>query len=245
MDFETKTPNQPAQPDQPITPPTSAGPPQTPAGLAFGRPTPPPPPPPPPSTLETVANGFRSLMGAVFSWIIFPIAVVLILHNFVFQAYHVLGKSMVPTLQETDYLIISKVGNTATLIKRALGQNAAYIPERGEIIVFHYPKNPSQVFVKRVIGVPGDRIVIKNGQVTVYNKANPNGFNPDTKYEPKDSATLIDTDEVVQDGNVFVLGDNRAPGGSYDSREWGELPSSYIVGNAVLRLLPLDQVRIF
>jgi signal peptidase I len=184
-------------------------------------------------------------MGAIFSWIIFPIAVVLILHNFVFQAYHVLGSSMVPTLHETDYLIISKVDNSLNMIQRAFGQNSTYIPARGQIIVFHYPKNPTQVFVKRVIGLPGDRVVIKNGQVTVFNKANPNGFSPDTKYESKDTATSIDTDEVVQDGNVFVLGDNRTPGGSYDSREWGELPSSYIVGNAVLRLLPLDQVRIF
>jgi len=77
-----------------------------------------------------------------------------------------------------------------------------------------------------------------------WNQQHPNGFDPDTKYEPAGTQTLIDTDEVVQPGNLFVMGDNRTPGGSYDSREWGELPSSYIIGNAVLRLLPLDQVRI-
>jgi signal peptidase I len=119
-----------------------------------------------------------------------------------------------------------------------VGQNKQYIPARGEIIVFRYPKDPTKVFVKRVIGLPGDRIVIKNGSVTVFNKANPNGFNPDTKYEKSDTTTLIDTDEVVQAGNLFVMGDNRTPSGSYDSREWGELPSSYIIGHAVLRLAP-------
>jgi len=196
------------------------------------------------SPLSSIASGFGSVVGAIFSWVIFPIAVVLILHNFVFQAYHVLGTSMVPTLHDTDYLIISKLGYTQALIERTFGKNDLYLPARGQIIVFRYPKDPTKVFVKRVVGEPGDRVVVKNGTVTVYDKTHPEGFNPDTSYEPKDSQTLIDTDEVVQPGNLFVMGDNRTPGGSYDSREWGELPSSYIIGNAVLRLLPLDQVRI-
>jgi signal peptidase I len=196
------------------------------------------------AALTSIASGFSSILGAIFSWVIFPVAVVLILHNFVFQAYHVLGTSMVPTLHETDYLIISKLGYTQALVERVLHKNKLYIPARGQIIVFRYPKDPTKVFVKRVIGLPDDRVVVKDGTVTIYNKAHPDGFKPDTGYEKADTQTLIDTDEVVQDGNVFVMGDNRSPGGSYDSREWGELPSSYIIGNAVLRLLPLDQVRV-
>lgn len=197
-----------------------------------------------PSALQTVAHGFGAGAAVLFSWVVFPVAVVLILHYFVFQAYHVLGTSMVSTLHESDYLIISKVGYTTAMIERVFGKDHLYIPGRGEIIVFHYPKDPTKIFVKRVVGLPGDRVVIKNGQVNVFNKSSPNGFNPDTKYEAADTTTLIDTDETIQSGNVFVLGDNRSPGGSYDSREWGELPSSYIIGNAVLRLLPLDQVKI-
>ena len=196
------------------------------------------------STISSIASGFSTIFSAVFSWIIFPIAVVLILHNFVFQAYHVVGTSMVPSLHDTDYLIISKLGYTESLIERTFGQDKKYIPTRGQIIVFRFPKDTTRVFVKRVVGLPGDRIVVKNGSVTIFNQAHPNGFNPDVSYEPKDASTLIDTDEVVQTGNVFVMGDNRTPNGSYDSREWGELPSSYIIGNAVLRLLPLDQVRV-
>ena len=197
-----------------------------------------------PSALSSIASGFTSILAAIFSWVIFPVAVVLILHNFVFQAYHVLGTSMQPTLQNTDYLIVSKVGYTEALIGRALGKNDLYIPARGQIIVFHYPEDPTKIFVKRVIGLPGDRVVVNNGSVTIYNKAHPNGFNPDVSYEPAGTQTLIDTDVIVQPGEIFVMGDNRTPGGSFDSREWGQLPSSYIIGNAVLRLLPLDQVRI-
>jgi len=150
---------------------------------------------------------------------------------------------MVPSLHDADYLIVSKLGYTQSLVERTFGQDKKYIPARGQVIVFRFPKDTSRVFVKRVVGLPEDRIVVKNGGVTIYNKAHPGGFNPDAAYEADGATTLVDTDEVVQEGNVFVMGDNRTPNGSYDSREWGELPSSYIIGNAVLRLLPLDQVK--
>ena len=153
---------------------------------------------------------------------------------------------MINTLHDTDYLIISKVGDTESQMARTFGhKNDVYIPERGQIIVFHFPLDPTKIFVKRVIGLPGDRVVVKGGKVTIYNNANPNGFNPDAKYESASTDTLEDTDYTVPPGNVFVMGDNRSNGGSYDSRQWGPVPSSYIIGDVVLRLLPLDQVRIF
>ena len=199
-----------------------------------------------PSSLKVATNRFGDIFGAVFSWLIFPIAIVLLLHFFIFQAFHVVGTSMYPTLHNSDYLIISKLGDTEAQIGRTFGhKNEVYIPNRGQIIVFHFPLDPTKVFVKRVIGLPGDRVVVKTGQVTVYNQAHPNGFNPDTGYEPAGTATLIDTDETVQPGNIFVMGDNRSNGGSYDSRQWGQVPSSYIIGEVVLRLLPLDQIKTF
>jgi signal peptidase I len=200
----------------------------------------------PPSNAQRATKAATTITGAVFSWVIFPIAIVVVLHLFVFQAFHVVGTSMVNTLHDTDYLIVSKVGDTESQIARTFGhKNEVYIPGRGQIIVFHFPLDPTKIFVKRVVGLPGDRVVVKNGSVTVYNSANPNGFNPDAKYEPAGTDTLIDTDVVVKPGNVFVMGDNRTDGGSYDSRQWGQLPSSYIVGDVVLRLLPLDQVKLF
>ena len=198
------------------------------------------------SNLQVTANRFSDIAGAVFSWFVFPIAIVVILHLFVFQAFHVVGTSMINTLHDTDYLIISKVGDTESQMARTFGhKNDVYIPERGQIIVFHFPLDPTKIFVKRVIGLPGDRVVVKGGKVTIYNNANPNGFNPDAKYESASTVTLEDTDYTVPPGNVFVMGDNRSNGGSYDSRQWGPVPSSYIIGDVVLRLLPLDQVRIF
>lgn len=200
-----------------------------------------------PSSLQIVANHFATIFGAIFSWLIFPIFIVLILHFFIFQAFHVVGTSMVPNLHDTDYLIISKLDDTRSMIGRALGhKNDLYLPARGQIIVFHFPLDPTKTFVKRVVGIPGDRVVVNNGVVTLYPGGDMSkGYNPDAKYEIKGTITLIDTDEIVKTGNVFVMGDNRSDGGSYDSRQWGQLPSSYIIGNAVLRLLPLDKVTVF
>lgn len=217
--------------------------------------TPPNPPapltpatPPPEQTIEPVAPkspgflaGLSSLFFNILNWVVIPIVIVFVLHYFVFQAFHVVGSSMNPTLHDADYIIVSKTSKTISEL-----EHKTYIPTRYEVVVFHYPKDPSLIFVKRVIGLPGEHVVVKDGHVTVFNQANPNGFNPDIEtYKRAADTTLGNFDDVVPQGQIFVLGDNRLPNGSFDSREWGFLPSSYIVGNAVIRLLPLDQFRIF
>jgi len=193
---------------------------------------------------EEQQNWAKTIIFGIINWAVIPLAIVFILHNFVFQAFHVIGSSMVPTLHDTDYLIVSKVGSTESEIGRAFGKSDLYIPKRGEIIVFHYPKDPSLVFIKRVIGLPGERVVVSNGTVTIYNQQFPNGFNPDLNSDRTQYPTLGDIDEVIPNDSVFVLGDNRTPNGSYDSRDWGTLPSSYIIGHAVIRLLPVDKAGI-
>jgi signal peptidase I len=178
-----------------------------------------------------------AIFSTLLNWVVIPIAIVFILHNFVFQAFHVVGHSMDPTLHETDYLIISKLAGSVSKI-----QNKVYVPARGQIVVFRFPKDPTLVFVKRVVALPGERVVVKNGKIVVYNKDNPNGFEPDASgdYTPSDPVSLGAYDDIVPADSVFVVGDNRRPNGSYDSREWGPLPTSYIIGQAVMRLLPLD-----
>lgn len=180
----------------------------------------------------------------VLNWLVVPAIIVLVLHNFVFQAFHVIGNSMVPFLHDRDYLIVSKVGATGGEAAKLIGQDRPYVPKRDEIIVFRFPQDPQLVFVKRVIGVPGDRVVVKDGVITVYNAENPNGYNPDQNTDRTSTPTAGEVDEVVPPGNVFVVGDNRSPNGSFDSREWGMLPSSYIIGEAVMRLLPIDKAKL-
>lgn len=204
--------------------------------------TPPTPEPPQPDRTPSSAGGIISaiLNYWLVSWILIPIALVLVLHFFVFSAYHVVGTSMLPTLQNSDYLIVSKVDHTGSALT-----HQDYIPQREQIIVFHYPKQPSLDFVKRVIGLPGDRVVVANCNVTIYDQQHPNGFNPDAVHRIEGQCTQGDIDETVPAGNVFVLGDNRTPNGSFDSRDWGFLPSYDIIGNVVLRLYPFATLHAF
>jgi len=196
-----------------------------------------PPAPPAPEPPQPSGRG-RSIFSFILEWLIIPAGIVAFLHFFVFQAYHVVGTSMVPTLQDQDYLIISKVEASWMRLSHPADSKNAYIPKRDQVVVFKYPARPSVVFVKRVIGLPGDRVVVRDGKVTVYDKAHPAGFNPDTSHQVSDPITLGNVDEVVPPGNVFVLGDNRTPNGSFDSRDWGFLPSNDIIGTAAFRLWP-------
>jgi signal peptidase I len=169
-------------------------------------------------------------ISGIVSALLISVPTVIVLHEFVFQAFHVSGTAMSPALNDGDYLITS-------VLEPSLG-GKAYVPQRGQIIVFHFPLDTSKIFIKRVVGLPGDHVVISGGKVTIYNKANPNGFNPDVSYEAPSADTLIDTNEIVKPNSVFVLGDNRAAGASYDSRQWGDLPSSDIISVVVYRLEP-------
>lgn len=188
-----------------------------------------------------IADTIKTVFWGFINWVAAPLLIVFILHNFVFQAYHVDGSSMAPTLATSDYMIVSKVENT---IAKLTGKQ--YIPRRHQVVVFSYPKDPSLVFIKRVTALPGERVVVKNGTITIYNTEHPEGFSPDDdSFERAATYTEGEVDEVVPEGSIFVVGDNRLPSGSFDSREWGMLPSKDIIGNSVIRLLPLDGFRFF
>lgn len=189
----------------------------------------------------SLAETLKTILWGFINWVAAPLLIVFILHNFVFQAYHVDGSSMTPTLHTADYMIVSKVENS---LAKLLGK--PYIPRRHQVVVFAYPKDPSLIFIKRVTALPGERVVVKNGTITIYNSEHPDGFSPDDgSFERAASYTEGDVDEIVPEGSIFVVGDNRLPSGSFDSREWGMLPSEDIIGNAVIRLLPLDGFRFF
>jgi len=168
---------------------------------------------------------------------------VFLILGFGLQSYHVVGESMTPTLQDGDRLIISKLGKTVAWFERG-----EYQPKRGDIIVFRKPEEGDIQIIKRVIGLPGDRVVLENGKFTIYNKENPQGFNPDLAYDrdKKLAYTTGNVDETIPEGRLFVSGDNRVPGGSRDSRsDLGLVELEDIVGKLILRIAPLDQARSF
>lgn len=116
-------------------------------------------------------------------------------------------------------------------------------PIRGDIIVFKYPRDPSQYFIKRVIGLPGDTVEITDGKVKIYNKDHANG-------SPLDETSYLDQDRTVPDRTVtlkpneyFLMGDNRAA--SLDSRVFGPVDRSYIVGKVWVRGYPIDRWKVF
>ena len=163
---------------------------------------------------------------------------------FVLQSYVVEGSSMETTLQDKDRLIVSKYNRTIAKIT-----TKQYQPQRYDVIVFNHKDHYSfgevenKQLIKRVIGLPGDRVVIKDGVVKVYNKNNPDGLNVDREGPEKNintvSVTAGNLDQMIQAGEVFVLGDNR--GNSLDSRVFGAVDDDNIVGHATLRIFPFSK----
>ena len=187
------------------------------------------------------------LLKDVISIVIFVICVVIgtvLINTSVFRSFNVVGPSMESTLYTGDRLIVNRLAVTATQL-----QNKSYIPERGQVIVFknpHYSRGiEDEYIVKRVIGLPGERVVLKDGTYTVYNEASPNGFNPDDENngEPG-SPTSGEVDTIVPEGEIFVSGDHRQGNYSYDSRNGlGTIPLYDIVGPVSFRVFPFDKIR--
>lgn len=191
---------------------------------------------------ERRPSAVLGVLKTIFSWIILPGLIVLFLHSFVFQAFYVSGSSMNPDFQDGDYLIIDKVGFTLSNVKAAFGLDTSLDLKRGDVLVFRYPNNPSTFFIKRLIGLPGDRVVVKDGKVVIYNNENPEGLVLNEAYIDQSVITQGDIDEVIEKNKYFVMGDNREPNGSFDSREWGQLPRNDVVGVATARLLPINEL---
>ncbi len=147
---------------------------------------------------------------------------------------------MEPDFHNSDYLIISKLQLTLNTIKSLFGAHDNLDVKRGDVLIFRYPNAPDTFFIKRAIGLPGERVTVKNGVVTIYNKEHPQGFVLDETYIDPAYKTEGDIDQVVEPQHFFVMGDNRSPNGSFDSRYWGQLDQKFITGIADVRLLPLN-----
>ncbi|HSX08517.1 MAG TPA: signal peptidase I [Candidatus Saccharimonadales bacterium] len=167
------------------------------------------------------------------------------LSSFVFQSYEVSGPSMETTLNNNDRLIVWKLPRTWSKIT-----GHAYIPHRGDIIIFDQTGLPDgeKQLIKRVVGLPGDRIVVQDGMLTVYNQAHPDGYQPD-KTMPYGSV-ITDTEPetgqhewVIGKDQVFVCGDNRPD--SLDSRTFGPVSSKQIIGKLELRVAPFSDIKRF
>jgi signal peptidase I len=182
-------------------------------------------------------SALGELGGFIFDLVkVFLISAVIILpiRYFVAQPFIVSGASMEPNFHTGEYLIINELAYHL------------HNPERGDIIVFKYPKDNTQYFIKRVVGLPGETVSIQDNKVIVTNKDNPKGFVLDETYLPNTTLTLpvgADSSLTLGPDEYYVLGDNRIA--SSDSRFWGPVPRNDIVGKVLIRAFPLNTFKKF
>lgn len=170
-------------------------------------------------------------MSKTFSFIweiakIFILALIIVvpIRYFLFQPFIVSGDSMVPNFHSGDYLIIDEISYRF------------HAPERGDVIVFKYPIIPSHKFIKRIIGLPGETVSIKNNEITIFDKDGKQQTLQES-YLTDPAVTYGDMQVVLDNDQYFVLGDNRPY--SSDSRAWGPLPKNNIIGKVLIRIFPL------
>lgn len=140
---------------------------------------------------------------------------------------------MEPNFHDHEYLIIDEVSYRFEA------------PQRGQVIVFRYPRDPQEYFIKRIIGLPGEEVQFKDGRVIIFNQAHPEGFALSEKYLPADLSTYDQSEAkmAVGPGEYFVLGDNR--NASKDSRSFGPVNQSFITGKVLFRGWPLNEITFF
>lgn len=172
----------------------------------------------------------ENIIVEVFKFSMLALAIVIPFRMYVAQPFIVSGASMAPTFETGEYLIVDR---------------ATYHieqPQRGDVVIFRYPNDPSKFFIKRVIGLPGETVELANGITTIIDTADGTRTILDEPYLKTDRTDEHITIRLSSD-EYFVMGDNR--GASSDSRNWGPVPRENIIGRAFMRLLPPTHFGIF
>ena len=186
--------------------------------------------------ISTFTKFRKSFWGEIIQVVLVSFIVVVPLRLYVAQPFLVSGPSMDNTFANGQYLIVDEL--TYELRN----------PQRGEVVIFHYPLDITKYFIKRVIGLPGETVQIKNDVVTICHSScatDKNKFTLDEPYVKQDSSFPPRPDETItlKANEYFVLGDNRAV--SSDSRIWGPVSRNLFTGRPLLRLFPLGDVDLF
>lgn len=190
-------------------------------------------------------SGWRELFSTI-GILLTALLMALFIIAFVFRSYQVDGPSMQSTLQNGDKLIIWKVSRSWADLT-----GHPYIPGRGDIVVFtesglsEFGQTDTKQLIKRVIGLPGDHITIQDNHYEIYNKTYPGGFDPDKTlpYGKHIPETTGNVDVTLSKNQLFVSGDNRPD--SLDSRSFGPINASQVIGKLVLRVFPINQAKAF
>ena len=174
---------------------------------------------------EKSENFFTELL----KFALIAVIIVVPVRLFIAQPFIVSGASMVPTFQNGQYLVVDELSYRVTE------------PERGDVVIFKYPKDPTQFFIKRIIGTPGETVRIDRSVVSVKDTTG--------QWHELDESYVVNkgngnnTELTLKEDEYFVMGDNRPV--SYDSRAWGGLPAENIVGRPLVRLYPFNKMGFF
>lgn len=194
------------------------------------------------------SGGTTSFFIELVKVVVIAFIIIIPIRTFVFQPFFVQGASMEPNFHNAEYLIINELGYKKTVVAAGEKEILAVKPfkdlQRGTSVVFRYPNDPSKFFIKRIVGLPGEKIVIKNNKVKIYNDEYPDGFILDeSSYLPNHVKTNKGKEFNLRNDEYVVLGDNRTH--SSDSRDWGILPADFIVGKVLLRAWPINKFELF
>lgn len=186
------------------------------------------------SLLKTIIALPMVMLGwELIKIILIAFIIVAPIRYFLFQPFIVSGDSMVPNFHSGDYLIVNEISYRFSK------------PQRGDVVVFDFPLQLSERFIKRVIGLPGETVQIKDGNVYIIKDGKTSQLTE--SYLPKGLKTYglggQDVNVTVKPDEYFVMGDNRE--GSYDSRAWGTVLQKYIIGKSFLRVFPLTSLSMF
>lgn len=164
--------------------------------------------------------------------VIISLVIIIPIRYYIAQPFFVRGASMEPTFEDNDYLIIDEISYRFNE------------PQRGDVIVFRFPDDPKEFYIKRILGLPNETIDIKDNKVFIFNKDNPTGFVLDESIYLDPEQKTNDPMRIKLDENeYFVMGDNRLA--SSDSRRWGPLNKYFITGKVFVRAWPINKIERF
>lgn len=179
---------------------------------------------------STTEPTFKDKILQFIEFVVVVGAILMIVRFLIAEPHRVDGNSMVPNFHTGDYILTNKLATRLST------------PARGNVIILTDPLDSSKVFIKRVIGLPGEMIMIQNGQVLINDQVLPEPYLPRELKTPGGSFLKESMPFQIPKDHYFVIGDNRL--GSSDSREWGPLKKELIIGQALIRYWPVNKFTI-
>lgn len=183
---------------------------------------------PPQNFIAKAVRRFVNFILDFLETIVVALSIFVVIYLFLMQPHEIKGSSMEPSFYNNEYILTDKISYRL------------HTPTRGDVVIFKAPVNPDVDYIKRVIGLPGDRIKIQNGSVYLNGEKLKEDYLRDQTYLPSGSYMAEGVEITVPDGKLFAMGDNRPH--SSDSRAFGPVPFSDIIGRAFLRYWPVTSL---